>query len=215
MNPANRLAQLSFTAGPAALLGGWFLMRPIDGDPQPGPWWTSAHVVWLIGFLMLGLMTLAMRGLAGPVRGGRRVAVEAVTGIALFSVAANLTGLVIDLYAGLTAADEDAMRALMTQVKGYPGVELVVYSPGAQLFFGAVLALAVILAALRRVTAVSAAITAGGVVLVGAATLMVGRHTALAAVGMAVMWLGTLLLGRGRTGVVEHDHPVPRLTGRA
>ncbi|MFC7588429.1 hypothetical protein ACFQYP_35525 [Nonomuraea antimicrobica] len=130
MNPANRLAQLSFTAGPAALLGGWFLMRPIDGDPQPGPWWTSAHVVWLIGFLMLGLMTLAMRGLAGPVRGGRRVAVEAVTGIALFSVAANLTGLVIDLYAGLTAADEDAMRALMTQVKGYPGVELVVYSPG-------------------------------------------------------------------------------------
>ncbi|MFC5828243.1 hypothetical protein [Nonomuraea insulae] len=201
MNPANRLAQLSFTAGPAALLGGWVLMRPTEGDLGPGPWWTAGHALWLAGFLMFGVMILAMRALAGPVRGGRRVAVEAVTGVALFGVAANVTQLVIDLYAGLTAVDGEAMRALLAQVKGYPGVEPVVYTPGGQVFFGAVLALAFVLALLRRVTPVSAAVTGGGVVLLGVATFQEGgQGTALAAVGMAVMWLGTLLVGRGSSG---------------
>ncbi|MEV4172886.1 hypothetical protein [Nonomuraea sp. NPDC049709] len=200
MNPANRLAQISFTAGPAALLGGWFLMRPIDGDLVPGPWWTAAHAVWLAAFLMFGLMTLAMRGLAGPLRGGSRVAVEAVTGVALLGVAANVVQLAIDLYAGFAVADGEAMRALMEQVKGYPGVELIIYGPGAQVFFAALLVLAVILAVLRRVTPVSAVVTAGGVVLLAVATFQEGRGSALVAVGMAVMWLGTLLLGRGPSG---------------
>ncbi|MEV4564465.1 hypothetical protein AB0K12_11920 [Nonomuraea sp. NPDC049419] len=200
MNPASRLAQISFTAGPAALLAGWFLLRPVHGDTQPGLWWTAAHLAWFGGFLMFGLMTLAMRGLAQPVSGGRRVVVEAATGVALFGVAANLTQLVIDLHAGFVASDGAGLRALLTQARGYPGIELVVYTPGAQLFFGAVLALAAVLAVLRRVTPISAAVTAGGVILLGAATLQEGKATALAAVGMAVMWLGTLLLGRGPSG---------------
>ncbi|MFC7106265.1 hypothetical protein ACFQQB_41125 [Nonomuraea rubra] len=166
MNPANRLAQISFTAGPAALLAGWFLMRPIHGGLEPGPWWTAAHLAWLAAFAMFGLMTLAMRGLAmrdpsRPVTGGRRVAVESVTVLALFGVAANLAQLAIDLYTGFAAADGEALRGLLDDVKGYPGVEPVVYGPGAQLFYAAVLAHAVVLAVLRRVTPVSAAVTAG------------------------------------------------------
>ncbi|MCP2360384.1 hypothetical protein HD597_007404 [Nonomuraea thailandensis] len=203
MNPANRLAQISFTAGPAALLAGWFLMRPIHGGLEPGPWWTAAHLVWLVAFAMFGLMTLAMRGLAGPVTGGRRVAVEAVTGLALFGVGANLFQLVIDLYTGFAAADGEALRGLLDDVKGYPGVEPVVYGAGAQLFYAAVLAQAIVLAVLGRVTPVSAAVTAGGVVLLAVATFAEGRGSALVALGMAVIWLGTLLLGRGRPGGLD------------
>ncbi|SEF82811.1 hypothetical protein SAMN05444920_101779 [Nonomuraea solani] len=197
MNPATRLAQLSFSAGPAALLAGWLLMRPIEGGLVPGPWWTAAHVAWLAGFAMCGIMALAMRGLAGPVTGGRRVAVEALTGVALFGVAANVTQMVIDLYAGFTAVDREGMRALYEQVKGFLGVEPVIYGLGSQLFYGALLALAVLLAVLRRATAVSAAVTVSGVVLLVVATFQDGRNSELVALGMAVMWLGTLLLGRG------------------
>ncbi|MGW3345637.1 hypothetical protein ACWDA3_20190 [Nonomuraea rubra] len=219
MNPANRLAQISFTAGPAALLAGWFLMRPIHGGLEPGPWWTAAHLAWLAAFAMFGLMTLAMRGLAmrdpsRPVTGGRRVAVESVTVLALFGVAANLAQLVIDLYTGFAAADGEALRGLLDDVKGYPGVEPVVYGPGAQLFYAAVLAHAVVLAVLRRVTPVSAAVTAGGVVLLAVATFEAGRNSALVALGMAVLWLGTLLLGRGRPGGAGTATPAPGSQGQ-
>ncbi|WP_043618820.1 hypothetical protein [Nonomuraea candida] len=200
MNPANRLAQISFTAGPAALLGGWSLMRVIQGALQPGPWWTAAHALWLVAFLMFAVMTLAMRGLARPVSGGRRAVVETVTALALLGVAVNLAQSATSLYAGFAAADGAAMRGVLDQVKGYPGVEAVVYGPGAQLFFAAVLAQAVVLALLRRVTPVSAAVTASGVALMVVATFEDGKGSALVAVGMAVMWLGTLLLGRGLPG---------------
>ncbi|MEV0614256.1 hypothetical protein AB0I81_13100 [Nonomuraea sp. NPDC050404] len=218
MNPANRLAQLSFTAGPAALLGGWFLMRVIHGDLVPGPWWTAAHAVWLVAYLMFGVMTLAMRGLARPVSGGRRVAVEVVTVAALLSVAANIVQMGIDLYAGFAAADGAALEAILDQVRGYPGVEPIVYGPGALLFFAAVLVQAILLALLHRVTPVSAAVTVGGVVLLAAATFLDGRSSALVAVGMAVMWLGTLLLGRGRSGgpgaLTTSPAPGPLTTSR-
>ncbi|GAA2205253.1 hypothetical protein GCM10009850_007750 [Nonomuraea monospora] len=209
MNPANRLAQLSFTAGPAALLAGWFLMRPVQGGLEPGPWWTAAHLVWLAGFAMCAVMLLAMRRMAGPVTGGRRVAVEAATGLALFGVAANLVQLAIDLYTGFAAADGAAMRGLLDTVKGYPGVEQVVYGPGAQVFYAAVLAQALILALLRRVTPVSAAVTAGGVVVLAVATFAEGRSSALVALGMALMWLGLLLLGRGRPDGPGPATPAP------
>ncbi|MFC4113344.1 hypothetical protein [Nonomuraea zeae] len=208
MNPANRLAQASFTAGPAALLGGWLLMRPIDGDLVPGPWWTAAHAVWLAGFLAFGVMTLALRGMAGPVTGGGRAAVTGTVAAALFSVAANVVQLVIDLYAGLTAVDGEAMRAVFDQVKSYPGVELIVYSAGAQLFYAALLALAFLLAALRRVTLVSAVVTASGVLVLAVGTFQSGRDSALVAVGMALMWLGTLLLGRGSSAAPEGTAPI-------
>ncbi|TDC04585.1 hypothetical protein E1267_22455 [Nonomuraea longispora] len=197
MNPANRLAQASFTAGPAALLGGWLLMRPIDGDLVPGPWWTAAHAVWLAGFVMFGVMTAALRGVAGPVTGGWRVAVDAAVGAAMIGVAANVVQLAIDLYAGFTAVDGAAMRALFERVKGYPGVETLVYSAGATLFFAALVALALILAALRRVTFVGAGVTVVGVAVMAVATFQTGRDAALVAVGMALIWLGVLLLGRG------------------
>ncbi|MGW0810158.1 hypothetical protein [Nonomuraea sp. NPDC002799] len=197
MNTATRLTQIACTAGPAALLGGWFLMSPIDGDLVPGPWWTAAHAVWLAGFLMFGVVTVALRAMAGPVTGGRRVVVEAAAGVALLSVAANVVQLVIDLYAGFTAVDGAAMRAIFDQVKSDPVVELIVYSVGAQLFYLALVALAVILAALRQVTVVSAVITTAGVVLLAVGMFQAGRDSALAGVGMALLWLGTLLLGRG------------------
>ncbi|MGR6922117.1 hypothetical protein ACU635_48385 [[Actinomadura] parvosata] len=210
MNPANRLAQISFTAGPAALLAGWFLLRPLDGGLEPGLWWTAAQVAWLVAFAMFGVMTLAVRGLAGPVTGGWRVAVDTVTGLALLGVAANLAQLGIGLYAGLTAVDGEAMRGLLAHVRGFPGVEPVVYGAGAQLFYAAVLAQAVILALLRRVTPVSAAVTVAGVVLLAVATWEEGEGSALVALGMAMLWLGALLLGRGTSG-----GPGPRDQGSA
>ncbi|WP_336204483.1 hypothetical protein [Nonomuraea sp. LPB2021202275-12-8] len=197
MKLRDRLAAASFTAGPAAFLGGWILMLPIDGDLVPGPWWTAAHAVWLVGFLFFGVMTLALRRMAGPVTGGRRVAVEAVAGVALLSVAANVVQLAIDLAAGLASADGAALRAAIEGAKANPIVETAVYTIGAQLFFVALLVFAVLLAVLRRVTPVSAAVAVSGVVVLAGATLGIGRDSALVAVGMALLWLGVLLLGRG------------------
>jgi hypothetical protein len=198
MNPESRLARVSFTAGPAAFLGGWLLMLPLDGAAVPGPWWTAAHAVWLTGFLFFATMTLALRRMAAPVTGGRRTLVEIASGVALVSVAANVAQLVIDLVAGFTSADAAAMRALFDQVRAYPGVDPLVYGAGAQLFFLALPVLAVTLAVLRRVTPVSAAVAVSGVVLLAGATLTDGRSSVLVALGMALLWLGTLLLGRGR-----------------
>ncbi|MCF6468679.1 hypothetical protein FAF44_09805 [Nonomuraea sp. MG754425] len=209
MNPASRPAQLSFTAGPAALLGGWALLLPVRGGLEPGPWWTAAHLVWLAAFLLLGLMTLAMRGLAEPVTGGRRALVESVTGVAMFGLAANLTQVVIDLYAGFAAVDGPAMRALLAQAKDVPGVEPLVYGAGAQVFYVAVLAQAVVLALLHRVTPAGAAVTVAGVALLVVAAFEEGSGSALVAVGMAMMWLGTLLLGRGPSGRPAVTAPAP------
>ncbi|MEQ4719558.1 hypothetical protein [Nonomuraea sp. B19D2] len=180
----NRLTQISFTAAPAALLGGWLLMRPTGADVVGGPWWTAAHVACLAGFLMFGVMTLGLRGMAGPVTGGRRVAVEGAVGVALLSLAAAVVRLVIDLYQGFGGE----------QVREF---EAIVYGTEAQVFFGALVALAVILAALQRVTVVSAAVTTLGMVVLAVGMYQTGKESALATVGMALIWLGTLLLGRG------------------
>lgn len=117
MNPESRLARVSFTAGPAAFLGGWLLMLPLDGDLVPGPWWTAAHAVWLTGFLFFGVITLALRRMAAPVTGGQRVLVEIASGVALVSVAANVAQLAIDLAVGFASVDGAAMRALFDQVR--------------------------------------------------------------------------------------------------
>ncbi|MFB9629145.1 hypothetical protein [Nonomuraea helvata] len=190
----NRLTQISFTAAPAALLGGWLLMRPSGADIAGGLWWTAAHVACLAGFLMFGVMTLGLRGMAGPVAGGRRVALEAATGVALLGLAAAVVRLVMGLYAGFG---------------GEPGAgfEAIVYGIEAQVFFGALVALAVILAALQRVTVVSAGVTTLGMVVLAVGMYQTGRESALAALGMAFIWLGTLLLGRGTSGQVPRVGP--------
>ncbi|KAB8195976.1 hypothetical protein FH608_010910 [Nonomuraea phyllanthi] len=225
----NRLTQLSFTAAPAALLAGWLLMRPTGADVVGGPWWTATYVACLAGYLMFGVMTVGLRRLAGPVRGWRRVAVEAAAGVALLGLAATVARLGIGLYAGFAgepvAAGADFAFAPGAGLAGGPGAgfEAVVYGIPAQAFFGALVALAVVLAALGRVTVVSVAVTALGMVVLaaamfgaGAATALIagmlgtgaekalavgvfgtGAEAALAAVGLALMWLGTLLLGRG------------------
>ncbi|MEU6714363.1 hypothetical protein ABZ897_23090 [Nonomuraea sp. NPDC046802] len=197
MNTTNRLARISFTAGPAALLCGWLLMGPVSGEAMPSPWWVAANAAWLAGFLMLGVMTVALRGMARPVSGGRRVVVDTAAGIALLSLAANVAQCAIAVYAAFTASGADGMRTLLDQVRGYPGVEVSLYTAGPQLVYPALVTLAVMLAVLGRVTVVSVAVTAAGVVVLMAGMAQAGQDSALAGVGIALMWLGMLLLGRG------------------
>ncbi|MEW1843710.1 hypothetical protein AB0392_37685 [Nonomuraea angiospora] len=172
----NRLTQISFTAAPAALLAGSLLTRLPGADAVGGPWWAAAHAVLLAGFLMFGVMLLALRRMAGPVTGGWRAAADVATGMALLSTAANVAGLAVDLY----------NRFESPRVAAW---EPFVYGAA----FAALVALAFVLAALRRVTPLSAAVTAMGV-----AVLVAGCfEPALTPVGMALLWLGTLLLSRG------------------
>ncbi|MFI7124994.1 hypothetical protein ACIBQ1_04830 [Nonomuraea sp. NPDC050153] len=172
----NRLTQISFTAAPATLLAGTLLMRLPDADYVGGPWWAAARAVLLAGFLMFGVMITALRGMGGPVTGGWRAAVDTATGLALLSTAANVVGLAVDLYNRFESQRVMAWEPL-------------VYGAA----FAALVALASVLAALRRVTLVSAVVTATGVaVLIGGLL-----QPALTPVGMALIWLGTLLLSRG------------------
>ncbi|MFI6318079.1 hypothetical protein ACIBG8_11200 [Nonomuraea sp. NPDC050556] len=176
---------LSFTAAPAALLGGWLLMRPIDGDFVPGFWWTAAHAAWLAAFALFGVMLVELRR-----RGGHPALVWA----AMAGAAANAVQLGLDLGSWFP-----------------PGPGVVLLDLTAHLFYVALAALAITMAAGRAVTPISAGLVTVGVAVLELATLTVGGNSPLVAVGMSVLWLGSQLLIRDSAGQVA----LPDATRRA
>lgn len=147
-----------FTAAPALFLGGWLLMRPIDGQSEPGGWWTAAHAVWLAGFVLFAAMGPRFGRIVGARTTGQRIALTASTVIVVVSSLANIVQLVIDLVGGFTSADSAELKNAFSEVKDIPGAEALIYGVGAQLVFVGLIVFAVLAAVVRRATPGSAAL---------------------------------------------------------
>ncbi|MFJ2498860.1 hypothetical protein [Streptomyces sp. NPDC087539] len=138
-------------AGPV-LMAGYGVVRLVGravGDYGPGVWWTAAHLLFLAGVLVFVPVFLGLRRLAGE-RGGGRVAGEVAAWTGLLGAAAVVVQAVIDLTAGFVSADKEAMSEMFDRVQGVPGVMPLVYTVVPMLFWLGLLALATLLAFLRR-----------------------------------------------------------------
>lgn len=211
--PAPRLLsdRAVFAAAPALFLGGWLLMRPIDGQSEPGGWWTAAHAVWLAGFVLFAVMGLRFRRIAGARTTGQRIAVNTSVAIVLFSSLANIVQMVIDLVGGFTSADSAELKNAFADVKDIPGAEAVIYGIGAQIVFVGLIVFAVLAAVVRRGTPGSAALVTAGT-LVMAVGMGFGRNHWTVPLGMVCLLAGLALLGREISR--EVGRPVARRTDR-
>lgn len=184
-----------FAAAPALFLGGWLLMRPIDGRSEPGGWWTAAHAVWLVGFLLFALMGLRFRESVGARTTGQRITLTVSVGTVLLSALANIVQLSIDLVGGFTSANSAELKDAFAGVKDIPGAEAVVYGVGAQVIFVGLVVLAVLAAVVRRGTPASAALVTAGTVVM-AVGMGFGRNHWSVPAGMVCLLAGLALLGR-------------------
>ncbi|MEJ3656390.1 hypothetical protein WEH80_25810 [Actinomycetes bacterium KLBMP 9759] len=195
------VVRVAFLVAPAGFLGGWLLMRPISRGIEPGFWWTSAHVVWLVGFVAFIPVGSALRSLARP------SVIADLAGVAVvLSAVANIVQMGADLVVGFQAGSRDALRAGLAAFRSLPAVEPLVYTVGAQLIFVALLVLAVLLAWRRTGADVTVPMpppvaVAAGVVLLGVA-MIAGRNTGLMPAAMSLMGLG--LAGIAFGGPDEH-----------
>ncbi|WP_405499445.1 hypothetical protein OG501_06100 [Streptomyces niveus] len=184
-----------FTAAPALFLGGWLLMRPIDGQSEPGGWWTAAHAVWLAGFVLFASMGLRFGRIVGARTTGQRIALTASTVIVVVSSLANIVQLVIDLVGGFTSANSAELKNAFSEVKDIPGAEALIYGVGAQLVFVGLIVFAVLAAVVRRATPGSAALVTAGTVVM-AVGMGFGRNHWTVPLGMVCLLAGLALLGR-------------------
>jgi hypothetical protein len=171
-----------FVAAALGLLGGWLLLRPIHGRFEPGIWWTSAHALWLLGFVAIVPVGSTLRRMAG----GSRVA-DVAAGAIVLSALANVAQMVLDLVAGAGGA------AAVDGLRDIAWVDAVVYSYGAQLVFLGLLVMAVLLAVRHVVTVPAAAAVVVGVLMI-AATFAVGRNHPIVPAGMVVFGVGLVAL---------------------
>lgn len=182
----------AFVVAPIGLLGGWLMMRPINGGLEPGFWWTAAHTVWLLGFLAFVPVGLELRRATRE----RGWVAEVAAWVVVLSALANVAQMAIDLVAGARSASRAELRAALTAVRELPGAEIVIYTVGPQLIF---IGLVVLVALLRPVPVPALGAVVLGVALL-AATMALGRNHWIAPVGMAllVLGLGTVSSARPR-----------------
>ncbi|MCS7477526.1 hypothetical protein ACFFQW_36095 [Umezawaea endophytica] len=112
----------------------------LDGRYGPGLDWQAAHLVNLVGLLLFVLALLALRR-AMPRTTAREVAVVAT----LLGVATTVVQFVVDVLAGLVAADRAGMTEFTRAFTGVPGVRPVFYVVGPPLLYVGLLALTVLL----------------------------------------------------------------------
>ena len=197
--PGGLSDRVLFAAAPAFFLGGWLLMRPIDGQSEPGAWWTAAHVVWLAGFVLFTVLSLRFRRIAGARTTGQRIAVTASVSIVLLSSLANVVQLSIDLVGGFTAADSAELKDVFAGVKEIPGAEAIIYGIGAQVVFIGLIAFAVLAAVIRSGTPGPAVLVSAGTVVM-AVGMGFGRDHWTVPLGMVCLLAGLTLLGRELAG---------------
>ncbi|WP_155373905.1 hypothetical protein [Catellatospora vulcania] len=116
-----------------------------DGVYGPGLDWQAAHLLALAGMVLFvpGIRSLAGLLPRGPWRTGAVV-------LSLAGLAASMVQFGADIWFGLRAADKAGMRELSQSFGDIPGVDLVVYQVGPQLFFVGLLVLSVLLARAKR-----------------------------------------------------------------
>lgn len=157
-----KTAAVALLAAPL-LLAAYGVVRIVgksDGVYGPGLDWQAAHLLALAGVVLFVPAVLGLGALLP--RGAWRSGTVAVT---LFGLAASMVQFGADIWFALRAQDKAGMRALSGEFGAIPGVDLVVYQVGPQLFFVGLLVLTILAARARRLPWWSPAVLLVGIVL--------------------------------------------------
>jgi hypothetical protein len=171
-------------------------MRPIGGQAEPGGWWTAAHGVWLVGFVLFVGMALQFRKVAGPRTTAQKITIGACAAVVGLSAVANIVQVSLDLVGGFRATDRAELQGAFAGFQEVPGVKPAIYGVGAQLIFLGLLVFAVTVALIRRASVWSAAVVVVGTVVMSVGIFGFGRNNWLVAVGMVLLLAGFAMLGR-------------------
>jgi hypothetical protein len=193
-----RVAGWSLLSAPVGQIGGWALMR-LGGNEGVEPQTTIAHTVWLAGFVFLGLACVELYRRVDT-SGAAQVVARVSVGVALFSVAASIGEMCVDLYVAASTDTHTQEDALYAQILAYPGVEQLLFGFGTQLVYLGVLVLVVQLTVLKRVgTSVLVFVLASLVLFVVYELVLDGNGFArqsLMPAAVLCMWLALAPLGR-------------------
>jgi hypothetical protein len=162
------------------------LVGRMDGRYGPGLDWQAGHLVALLGLLLFVPAVLGLRR-ALPRLPGRDAAVVVV----LLGVATTVVQFVVDVVAGLLAADRAGMNEITGRFTGVPGVRAVFYLVGPPLLYVGLLALTVVLVRARLLAWWSPALVLVGSVLpvVSLDLMPAAGLCLLAALAPVAVWL--------------------------
>ncbi len=101
MTTTQRLVRFSALAAPVLLMsyGLLRLVDGLDGVHGPGLAWNLGHALFLVGFVLLGVLTVGMRRLVPPVAAPTRIVASLATVAGLVGVACFLWVILGDLFA--------------------------------------------------------------------------------------------------------------------
>ncbi|MGH8879329.1 MAG: hypothetical protein ACRD0P_18630 [Stackebrandtia sp.] len=194
-----KLTKVSFMASPGLILLGWAVMRAMGTEGRE-PGWTIGHVLWLSGYLLVGVACVALYRMIVAARPTVRPVAGAVLVVAGVGTACLVVQMVIDLVAGFATSTVGDKNAFTDEIQAVPGILPLVYQWGPVLMFTALLAQTIHAAMARCVPAI-AAVLVGASVLTMAGDRLVDTPIRLTmGVAAAVLWIAFAIVARGRTG---------------
>jgi uncharacterized membrane protein YhhN len=132
-----------------------------DGEYGPGLAWTIGHLLFLVAFLLFGVLLVRLRGAVDTVRPLATLA----TAAGFVGILAFLRVIVIDLITGFRAPDHAAMSRIGDEYDRWPGdlgIYDALYEIGPMLFVLGLLTLTILLAVRRRLPAWSPVLVLAG-----------------------------------------------------
>jgi len=191
-----RLARVAFAAAPVGVLVGWTVMR-LGASRNPGAGWALAHSLWLVSYALFGVIVVELyRRIRTPGRSGKTVAVLGAA-VAVAGITAITGQMMVDLVIGLAASDREQMHDLFQRAFDVPGVQLVLYGFGPGLLIVGLAALAIQLAAMRRISRATAVLALAGIVLIAVESATGGAVRLLVMpAGAGCLWLALNALSR-------------------
>ncbi|MEV0644541.1 hypothetical protein AB0I28_04710 [Phytomonospora sp. NPDC050363] len=189
-------AAIALVAAPALWIVGWVFMR-VDGHTGPGWGWHSAHLIWVVSFLLFAVASVGLHRLADARHVGSRAG--SITGLilALAGAAAMLVQMGIDLYVGFTSATDAEMSDNYDPFLDKPWIDLTFFQIGPSLLFIGLLILSIVVTVRGKAPVLTPILVGVGI------TMMVLGRTALPdslrfveGVGELVMWIGLVAVVR-------------------
>lgn len=147
------LIRITFVAAPAMVLA-YGVVRLIDGRDGvhgPGLAWTVGHSLFLVGLVLFGAVLVGLRRMVPAGARPRRIVADLATVVGFAGLLPFVRGIIIDIVAGIRAADRPEMERLSDRYHDIPGLlPSAYYDLGPVLFEIGLVALLVLLAAGRR-----------------------------------------------------------------
>jgi hypothetical protein len=194
------MTRLAFHFAPA-LMFAYGVVRLIDGrdgEYGPGPAWTVGHLIFLGSLLLYGGVIAGLyRRLRLPARGtASRIVTGVATAVAAFGLVLFVRVAIVDIAAGLRAADHAEKSMLADRYADVPAVlPQTVYEVGPVFFMLGIVALLIQLTIVTREHQARAVLSP---VLVTLGFVAITVNLDLLPAGAALIWLAIVPLTRGQ-----------------